>query len=244
MTMIIATHEMAFARDVADEVCFLHEGRDPRARRGRADLQRSRSSRRRSASCDGCWRRDRRAQRASPAAQQSSRWRAKRPSSSASAAAPQRMSRGERRVLRRQAAGEVDRRDVLVHGVGDHVLVVELRRGAVEAEPAQAVAVAPVRHRRGHLEQRQVADDRAAQPPVQPEQRHEVHGRERDRRQGVDVGAVAGVEPERVHRAGEQCRVDARPGRRRRTRRPGSRPARPSGRRAGAGAPRSAGRPP
>ena len=27
MTMLIATHEMAFARDVADEVCFLHEGR-------------------------------------------------------------------------------------------------------------------------------------------------------------------------------------------------------------------------
>ncbi len=27
MTMIIATHEMAFAREVADEVCFLHEGR-------------------------------------------------------------------------------------------------------------------------------------------------------------------------------------------------------------------------
>jgi polar amino acid transport system ATP-binding protein len=27
MTMILATHEMAFARDVADEVCFLHEGR-------------------------------------------------------------------------------------------------------------------------------------------------------------------------------------------------------------------------
>jgi polar amino acid transport system ATP-binding protein len=28
MTMLIATHEMGFARDVADEVCFLHEGRD------------------------------------------------------------------------------------------------------------------------------------------------------------------------------------------------------------------------
>jgi len=27
MTMLIATHEMAFARDVADEVCFLHHGR-------------------------------------------------------------------------------------------------------------------------------------------------------------------------------------------------------------------------
>jgi polar amino acid transport system ATP-binding protein len=26
MTMVIATHEMAFAREVADEVCFLHEG--------------------------------------------------------------------------------------------------------------------------------------------------------------------------------------------------------------------------
>ncbi len=27
MTMLIATHEMSFARDVADEVCFLHDGR-------------------------------------------------------------------------------------------------------------------------------------------------------------------------------------------------------------------------
>jgi len=27
MTMLIATHEMAFARDVADEVCFLYQGR-------------------------------------------------------------------------------------------------------------------------------------------------------------------------------------------------------------------------
>jgi polar amino acid transport system ATP-binding protein len=26
MTMIIATHEMGFARDVANRVCFLHEG--------------------------------------------------------------------------------------------------------------------------------------------------------------------------------------------------------------------------
>jgi polar amino acid transport system ATP-binding protein len=26
MTMVIATHEMAFAREIADEVCFLHEG--------------------------------------------------------------------------------------------------------------------------------------------------------------------------------------------------------------------------
>lgn len=26
MTMIVATHEMSFARDVADEVCFLHQG--------------------------------------------------------------------------------------------------------------------------------------------------------------------------------------------------------------------------
>ena len=27
MTMLIATHEMSFAREVADEVAFLHEGR-------------------------------------------------------------------------------------------------------------------------------------------------------------------------------------------------------------------------
>ena len=27
VTMLIATHEMSFAREVADRVCFLHEGR-------------------------------------------------------------------------------------------------------------------------------------------------------------------------------------------------------------------------
>jgi polar amino acid transport system ATP-binding protein len=27
MTMLRATHEMGFARDVADEICFLHDGR-------------------------------------------------------------------------------------------------------------------------------------------------------------------------------------------------------------------------
>jgi len=26
MTMLIATHEMSFAREVADRVCFLHDG--------------------------------------------------------------------------------------------------------------------------------------------------------------------------------------------------------------------------
>jgi polar amino acid transport system ATP-binding protein len=27
MTMVLATHEMGFARELADKVCFLHEGR-------------------------------------------------------------------------------------------------------------------------------------------------------------------------------------------------------------------------
>ena len=27
MTRLLATHEMAFAREIADRVCFLHEGR-------------------------------------------------------------------------------------------------------------------------------------------------------------------------------------------------------------------------
>jgi hypothetical protein len=38
MTMIIAAHEMGFAREVADEVCFLHEGLI--AERGRPETQR------------------------------------------------------------------------------------------------------------------------------------------------------------------------------------------------------------
>jgi polar amino acid transport system ATP-binding protein len=52
MTMLLATHEMGFARDVANRVCFLHEGRileegpperlfsEPREERTRQFLQR------------------------------------------------------------------------------------------------------------------------------------------------------------------------------------------------------------
>ncbi len=52
MTMLVCTHEMAFARDVADQVCFLHQGRpleigppaqvldDPREDRTREFLRR------------------------------------------------------------------------------------------------------------------------------------------------------------------------------------------------------------
>ena len=55
-TMLVTTHEMGFARDVADEVCFLHDGRihergrpeqvigDPREDRTRAFLSRIRAS--------------------------------------------------------------------------------------------------------------------------------------------------------------------------------------------------------
>jgi polar amino acid transport system ATP-binding protein len=56
VTMLLNTHEMGFARDVADEVCFLHDGRihergrpeqvlgDPREERTRAFLSRIRAS--------------------------------------------------------------------------------------------------------------------------------------------------------------------------------------------------------
>ena len=90
-----------------------------------------------------------------------------------------------------------------------HVLVEERRRALAAAQPPQAVRVAAVGHRGLHLEQREVADDRAAPAPVQAEQRHEVDGRQRDARQVVDVGAVARVEAELVHRVGEQLGVDA-----------------------------------
>ncbi len=56
VTMLLNTHEMGFARDVADEVCFLHDGRiherggagqvldDPQEERTRAFLSRIRAS--------------------------------------------------------------------------------------------------------------------------------------------------------------------------------------------------------
>ncbi len=117
------------------------------------------------------------------------------------------MSPRQRRLLAREPAGQVDGGDRLVDGVGLDVLVEERRR-LRQAEPAQAGRVAAVRDRGGHLEQREVADDRAAQAPVQAAERHQVHGRERDRGEPVDVGAVGRVEPDRRHRVGEQLRVD------------------------------------
>ena len=41
MTMVIATHEMSFAREIANRVCFLDDGRDPRAGPAGADLRRA-----------------------------------------------------------------------------------------------------------------------------------------------------------------------------------------------------------
>ena len=38
MTMIVATHEMGFAREVADKVCFLDSGSHPRGERPGRDL--------------------------------------------------------------------------------------------------------------------------------------------------------------------------------------------------------------
>ena len=38
MTMVVATHEMGFARELADRVCFLDDGRDPRGGAAGADL--------------------------------------------------------------------------------------------------------------------------------------------------------------------------------------------------------------
>ena len=72
------------------------------------------------------------------------------------------------RLLLREAAGEVDRGDVLVHGVGHDVLVEEPRRGRLTApQPAHPARIAAVGDRRRHLEQREVPDDRAPEPAVQ-----------------------------------------------------------------------------
>ena len=150
-----------------------------------------------------------RAASCSPRSHAPSRWRAKRASSSTSVAAPHRMSCVEQRLLAREAAREIDGGDRLVDRVGHDVLVEERRRALAAAQPAQAARVAAVGHRGLHLEEREVADDRPAPAAVQAEQRHEVDGRERHARQQVDVGAVARVQAERLHRVGEELGVDA-----------------------------------
>src|SRR3954447_24562646 len=69
---------------------------------------------------------------------------------------------GERRFLLREPAGENDGCGVLVDGIGFAVLVEERGRlDRVVAEPSKAAGVAAVRKRRGHLKEREVADDRS-----------------------------------------------------------------------------------
>ena len=132
-------------RDRPGEARRLSTAREAFGTRGRVDLRPSQRGAR-AASC-----------RPPPSAPMQ-RARAQRASSATSARAPHRMSARERGLLAREAAGEVDRRDVLVHGVGLDVLVEEVdRRRSPKPEPAQAARVAAVGQRRGHLEQREVA---------------------------------------------------------------------------------------
>ena len=53
MTMVMATHEMGFAREVADQVCFLDGGRGPRAGPAGAGARRADASRAPGSSCAG-----------------------------------------------------------------------------------------------------------------------------------------------------------------------------------------------
>src|SRR5690242_20954705 len=60
----------------------------------------------------------------------------------------------------------------LFRSIGLDVLVEERGRAALEAQAPQPARVAGVRHRRGHLEEREVADQRAEAAAVQAEHRH------------------------------------------------------------------------
>ena len=118
---------------------------------------------------------------------------------------------GERRFGLGEPAAQVVRGELLVQGVGGDVLVEEVAGGVVAAETAQALAVTAARRRRGHLVGRQMADERAAQRAVQPEQRHDVADRERDAGDAVDVGAVAVVEVQAAQQGAVQLGVHAVP---------------------------------
>ena len=56
VTMLLATHEMSFAREVADTVGFLHDGRLIELGPAEQVLDEPRRSPRRSGSCAACWR--------------------------------------------------------------------------------------------------------------------------------------------------------------------------------------------
>ena len=117
-----------------------------------------------------------------------------RPSSATSARAPHRTSARELGLLAGRPPARSTAATFSCTASAVDVLVEERRRAAVEAEPPQAVGVAPVGHRGRHLEQREVADDRAAQRRCRPNSDIRLTVASVTPGSVVEVGAVARVE--------------------------------------------------
>ena len=147
---------------------------------------------------------------------------------------------GAEAARRRAASGsscdedgaDVAHRELLVDGVGLDVLVVVADHRRREAEPLQALRQLARRQRAGGLHRRQVAERRAAQPPVEAEQATARCSAPAPQQGLVDVGAVVGVQARRRPGRARTARGGAGPGRRRRTRRTAP-PSAPPWRRAG-----------
>ena len=116
----------------------------------------------------------------------------------------------QRRIVAHERPGDVARRHRPMDGVGLDVFVEIRRRDLARAEPAKAVAVPAIRRARGHLERGQMPHRGASEPTVEPEQRHQVDGRQGGAGQRIDVGAGRIIEARCTHRGSEQRGMDPR----------------------------------
>ena len=181
-----------------------------------------------------------------PASQLPSRWPAQSAVERGQRARAPDDVRGQLRLLAGKAAREVDGGDVLVHGVGDDVLVEEGGRVARRSRDAAG------RSRSGgsvsRRSSRTAPGGRRSRPRSRrcsPQSDIRFTVAKRHAGNAIEVGAVGvGSRPRASIASANSCRVDPLRAARRRTRRPGSRPSPPWDRRAGAGAPRCADRPP
>ena len=84
------------------------------------------------------------------------------------------------------------------------------RRVRIESQPTETVAVRPIRQARRHLERGEMADQCSSPAAVEAEQGDQVHRRERDAGQPIDVRPVGAVEARGDHRRAEQLGVHPR----------------------------------
>ena len=122
---------------------------------------------------------------------------------------PERDVPGTTRILFEHVTHHIVPQDEFVHGVGLDVLGVEQDARIVRAESFEGLDHPAGAGRGGDLGGREHADQHRRVGPMQPAQGHEIHRRERDGRNDIQISEIVVLQAGREEQVGEQPGVHA-----------------------------------